>query len=133
MKFHTTRLRMGLAAIAIPILSLEANAGFCSHYDQTWSNAGPCSHCQLSVKVYAESQLYVVHASNGWMAELTFVDGDSSVATGGGTWRDDLPHAYAGKDFDIDLTQQGNELSMIMSTEIDGQRQIVDAKFACAG
>lgn len=36
---------------------------------------------------FPQEQAYSVHASNGWQDELNYVEGDSSVATAGGTWR----------------------------------------------
>ena len=115
------------------VLSVGAQAGFCSNYQQTWSNAGQCADCQLNIKTWAGEQAYSVFASNGWQAELNYVGGDSSVASGGGTWRNGLGHAYSGKNFDMDLSQQGQTLSMIMSTVINGQQQIIRAKFRCTG
>ncbi|MEO1204787.1 MAG: hypothetical protein AAFV45_00495 [Pseudomonadota bacterium] len=119
---------IGLAAI-----STGAHAGFCSSYEQTSSNAGHCPTCQLNVKSWPREQAYTVFASNGWQAELNYAGGDSSVAFGGGTWRQGLGHAYAGKSFDIDLSQQGRTLSMIMSTMMNGQRQVIRATFRCTG
>ncbi len=133
MTFRARLIQAVLATIAIHVLAQQANAGFCSHYEQTWSNAGQCSHCQLSIADNPEIQKYFVQASNGWQAELTFVEGDSSVASGSGSWRNGLPHVYSGKDFEIDMTQQGQSLSMVMSTMVHGKRQIIQAKFRCTG
>ncbi|MEQ8824315.1 MAG: hypothetical protein RIC14_08065 [Filomicrobium sp.] len=133
MRLHKISASVLAACICFVAFTNSAQATFCRSYEQTSSNAGDCPDCQLSIMNFPQEQAYAVHASNGWQAELNYVEGDSSVATGGGRWRKGLPHAYAGRDFDLDLTQQGKTLSMVMSTIIDGHRQVIRAEFRCTG
>ncbi|MEL7048288.1 MAG: hypothetical protein AAFO75_04870 [Pseudomonadota bacterium] len=133
MRIHSRWVAGFASVIGFLLVSSGAQAGFCSTYQQTWSNAGQCPTCQLNIKHWPGEQAYTVFANNGWQAELNYVEGDSSVATGGGTWQKGLGHAYSGKNFDMDLSQQGQQLSMIMSTMVNGQQQVIRAEFRCMG
>lgn len=98
-----------------------AQAGFCGNYIQTASNAGQCKNCRLTIADNPEIQKYFVTANNGWQAELTWTHGDDSNATGSGNWNN-------GQHFDIDLSQQGRRLNLIMSNPGSGP---IRATFNC--
>lgn len=109
----------------------QTQTGFCGRYIQTWSNAGQCADCRLRIAADPEARSYSVESSNGWNAELTFMNGHSSLAGGAGNWKSGLGHSYSGRNFEILLAQQHRELAMVMITEINGRRQVVRAKFRC--
>jgi hypothetical protein len=131
MSFRQTCLKIAIALAATVSLSGAAQAEFCSRYKQTWSNAGQCNNCFLRISSLAKGHYYTITASNGWGAEARSTHGDTSLASGVGSWRSDVGHAFAGTRFDIDFEQQGSQLSMVMDGNVNGQRQIIRARFQC--
>jgi hypothetical protein len=119
------------AAAMIGLQTVGAQAGICERYLQTWSNAGQCRDCQLRITANPKDQRHLVEASNGWKAELVFFNGQSPLAVGVGNWKSGLGHVYSGHHFSIVLMQRSSELAMVMGTKINGQRQIIRAKFRC--
>lgn len=115
----------------IGLLAVDAQAGFCERYLQTWSNAGQCRDCQLRIAANPKEQRYLVEATNGWKAELAFLNGRSSLAVGAGSWKTGLGHLYSGHSFSILMTQRSSELAMVIGAQINGQSQIIRAKFRC--
>jgi len=113
--------------------AVGAQASVCERYLQTWSNAGHCRDCQLRIAADPKEQRYLVEASNGWKAELAFLNGQRSLAAGAGNWKLGLGHVYSGHHFSIVLMQRSSELAMVMGIKVDGQRQIIRAKFRCLG
>ncbi|HAT87015.1 MAG TPA: hypothetical protein DCS30_14345 [Rhizobiales bacterium] len=114
--------------MAMASLSSTAQAEFCKKYKQTSSNAGQCNNCFVTIKSLRQIQAYGVKASNGWFAELQWVDGDSSVATGWGRWAG----SKTTEGFELDLEQQGSTLRMTMQLVENRKRgQVVRAKFKC--
>jgi len=105
-------------------------AGFCGNYIQTWSNAGTCKSCKLQIADNPEIQKYFVKANNGWSAELTFVEGDASVATGSGRWKN-VGGAYSGKRVSIDMNQQDVTLRMTMSVTDGSVAGVIKATYRC--
>ncbi|WP_323769026.1 hypothetical protein, partial [Marinovum sp.] len=89
--------------------------------------AGACANCFVLIRSFPEKQVYAVTGTNGWYAELFWVEGDDSVATGGGKWKAEL----GGAPFDLDLVQQGSELSMVMNDDPKRQQPPITAKFRC--
>ncbi|MEP3436688.1 MAG: hypothetical protein ABJN75_07900 [Hoeflea sp.] len=126
-KFRQFGLKIIAASAALIALSGTAQAGFCQKYKQTRSNAGACANCFVLIRSFPEKQLYAVTGTNGWYAELVWVEGDDSVATGAGKWRDEL----GGTPFELDLVQQGSELSMVMNDDPKRQQPPITAKFRC--
>lgn len=115
----------------IGLQAVGARADICERYLQTWSNGGQCRDCQLRIAANPKEQRHIVEASNGWKAELFFLNGQKSLAVGAGNWKPGLGHVYSGHHFSIVLMQRSSELAMIMGTKINGQRQIIRAKFRC--
>lgn len=103
--------------------------GFCGMAAQISSNAGDCPACRLTIADNPEIQMYFVEANNGWSAELTFVEGDESVAAGSGRWGA-VGGAFNNAAFDIDINRQGDRLYMTMSHH-DRALGTVQATFAC--
>lgn len=104
--------------------------GFCGNYVQTTSNAGQCVNCRLLIADNPEIQLYLVEADTGWSAELTWVEGDESVASGVGKWGN-VGGPYDNATFSIDLSKQGPVLSMIMSHTHPGLGAPIEATYVC--
>lgn len=127
MAFRQFGLKIIAVSAALIAFSGTAQAGFCQKYQQTRSNAGACANCFVLVRSLHEKQAYAVTGTNGWYAELFWVEGDDSVATGGGKWKAEL----GGAPFDLDLVQQGSELSMVMNDDPNRQRPPIAAKFRC--
>lgn len=103
--------------------------GFCSMAAQTSSNAGDCPACHLMIADNPEIQMYFVEANNGWSADLTFVEGDESVAAGSGRWGA-VGGAFNNAAFDIDINRQGDSLFMTMSHR-NRALGVVQATFVC--
>jgi hypothetical protein len=128
MRILHSSLKLAFASVALLALSNTAQAEFCSKYKQTHSNAGQCDNCYVTIKSLPSQQLYSATGSNGWHSELNWVEGDSSVATGGGLW----VGAPESEFFQMDLEQQGSELFMTMQMYKNKQRDIlVKARLRC--
>jgi hypothetical protein len=119
------------SALVIFALPNSANAGFCSNYVQTYSNAGDCPTCNLFIAGNPGIQKYFVTSNNGWEAELLWTHGDDSTAAGSGRWNDNAGPALAGRGFEIDLNQQGRTLSMVMSYPGGSGNAPIRATFSC--
>lgn len=115
-------------ALALIGLSNHANAGFCGNYVQTSSNAGDCDNCRLLIADNPKIQKYFVTANNGWEAELSWTHGDDSTAIGSGRWKSNVGGALGGRQFDIDMNQQGRDLHLTMSLPGSGP---IRATFLC--
>jgi len=126
-KFRQFSLKIIVISASLLALTQAAQAGFCQKYRQTRSNAGACANCFVLIRSFPEKQVYAVTGTNGWYAELFWVEGDDSVATGGGKWKAEL----GGAPFDLDLVQQGSELSMVMNDDPKRQQPPITAKFRC--
>lgn len=123
-----TSLKFAVASLALLTLSSAAQAEFCSKYQQTQSNAGHCNNCFVTIRSFPGQQAYTAHSNNGWYAEMNWVEGDSSVASGGGLWKG----APKGEGFNIDLEQQGPTLRMTMQMYKNSQMgQVIRAQFRC--
>lgn len=132
MSFRQYLLKFAVASIAVFTLSNAAQAKFCKKYKQVQSNAGACGNCFIDVSsIGGKGHYYAIVASNGWIAEARSTHGDTSLASGTGKWKSNVGHAFAGTKFEIDLEQQGSQLSMTMDGNVNGQRQIIRAKFQC--
>jgi len=128
MKIRQKLSKIAVATLTLFSLSSAAHAEFCSKYQQTHSNAGQCDNCYVTIKSLPSQQLYSATGSNGWYSELNWVEGDSSVATGGGLWAGAPKSDF----FEMDLEQQGSELFMTMQLYKNNQRDIlVKARFRC--
>ncbi len=113
---------------ALASFSNTAQAEFCKKYKQTSSNAGQCNNCFVTIKSEPSHQLYGAIGSNGWYAETHWVEGDNSIASGGGFWRG----APKNEKFEIDLEQQGSTLRMTMQMYKGSRRgALIKAKFVC--
>jgi len=132
-RFLNNRALSLISAMATFALTIPAQAGFCGNYIQTASNAGHCATCKLRIADNPEIQKYFVTANNGWSAELTWNHGDSSTASGSGKWKANVGHVYANRKFDIDMNQQGRTLRMTMSTSINGNTNVIKARYKCLG
>jgi len=116
-------------AVLLPGAALARhNVGLCGNYKQVASNAGDCRDCTLMIADNPEIQKYFVESNNGWSAETTWVEGDASVAEGKGKWN--KGSAWAGKKFDLYLSQQGRTLTMQMTMR-DRKLGTVEAKYKC--
>lgn len=128
-----TRILTAAAFAALSMAPAHATSpawmGFCGMAVQTSSNAGDCPTCRLTIADNPEIQMYFVEANNGWSAELTFVEGDESVATGSGRWGA-VGGAFSNAAFDIDMNRQGDRLFLTMSHR-DRSLGTVQASFAC--
>jgi hypothetical protein len=128
MRILHSSLKLAFTSVALLALSNAAQAEFCSKYQQTHSNAGQCDNCYVTIGSLPSKQLYSVTGSNGWYAEMHWVEGDSSVASGGGLW----VGAPESDFFEMDLEQQGSEMFMTMQMYKNKQRDIlVKARFRC--
>lgn len=119
-----------VGALLLLASTSAGQAGFCGNYVQTWSNAGTCKTCKLQIADNPEIQKYFVEANNGWSAELEFVEGDASVATGSGRWKN-VGGAYSGKRVSIDMNQQDLTLRMTMSVTDGSVPGAVKATYRC--
>lgn len=124
----------GLGLLSAAAIGGDASAqtiGFCGNYQQTSSNAGDCPTCTLMIADNPEIQRYFIEANNGWSAEAEWVEGDASVAEGKGQWSAEVGGAYAGKEFDILLSQQGRELTMAMTVSDGSIPGTIEGRFIC--
>jgi hypothetical protein len=117
-----------LALAPLALTASAASAGFCGNYVQVSSNAGNCPTCRLQIADNPEIRKYFVEASNGWSAELRWVDRTGERANGSGQWKSNAGGSYAGKRFRMSMSQQGKSLSMAMSV---GGGGTVNARFRC--
>jgi len=118
---------------AVSLAATTANAewlGFCGNYQQVTSTAGDCLECRLIIADNPEIQFYGVESNTGWSAELTWVEGDESVAQGAGHWGN-VGGAYGGQNFDIDLVRQGDFLDMRMTHHAASLPGTIKARFVC--
>lgn len=121
----------GMVVVSTGAVHAQAQfVGFCGNYVQLTSNAGDCLNCRLIIADNPKNQFYFVEANNGWTAELTWVDGDASVATGQGFWGD-VGGAYDNAGFEIDLLQQGRVLTMFMTHHLPELSATIEATYAC--
>lgn len=136
----TSRLTAHISTHSLLILAVallgsftfqQAHAGFCGNYVQTSSNAGACANCRIQIADNPKLQKYFVTSSNGWSAELTWVEGDDSVAQGTGRWNRSISPPYGGKRFDIDMSEQGNILSMRMTVSDGSVPGTVRVTYLC--
>ena len=120
-----------LAAGCLALTPLPAKAQFCEQYVQTWSNAGQCKDCQISLSKDNQHPKYTVKSNNGWTANLAYRSDRRFQAYGIGQWENGLGHAYSGQRFELLLSHQGEALLMLMVTHIKGARKLIQAKFRC--
>ena len=130
MKFQHTLTAAALFALSTSAAQAEW-LGFCGMYQQVWSNAGACPACSLIVADNPELQFYFVEANNGWTAELNWVEGDESVATGEGQWGD-VGGAYGNQRFDIDLYRDRAILTMDMTMHDSSVAGTIQAQYVCS-
>ena len=126
------RILAGLAG-ALMVSASAAQAdwyGICGMYQQVWSNAGACPGCSLIVADNPEIQFYFVESNNGWTAELTWVEGDESTATGEGKWGN-VGGVYNNQGFDIDLYRDRAILTMDMTMHDPSVAGTVQAQYLC--
>lgn len=83
MNIRQACLKVAVASVALFTFSGGVQAEFCKKYKQTSSNAGQCNNCFVSIKSNPKHQVYGALGNNGWWAEMNWVEGDSSVASGG--------------------------------------------------
>lgn len=124
------------AAIAIALFSGGANAAtfnVCKDYIQTWSNAGQCPACKLSVTFDEARRAYIVQANNGWKAELSPPAKGNFMAVGRGRWNDGLGHIYSGHVFSVGIFFRDDVAAMMMHVPIDGRDYPINATFNCRG
>ncbi len=124
----TAVLAPGFAAF---ILAAPAQAAFSSRYQQISSNTVACPTCSLAIADNPKIQRHFAEANNGWRAALRWTHGDSSTAAGSGRWTPGVGHAWRGRKFGIDLSQQGRMLSMTMSAIGSPNLGVIRAKFGC--
>ena len=124
-------LRLFTAALLLLIAPMaHAFDGFCGTYAQTDSTLADCPDCRLIIADNPKIQFYFVESNTGWTAELHWVDGDETVATGAGTWGANLG-AYSHATFDIDLSSQGDRLDLILSHHDPSLNSLFQASYAC--
>ena len=126
LRSRSAALLLALAPLALT--ATAASAGFCGNYVQVSSNAGNCPTCRLQIADNPEIRKYFVEASNGWAAELRWVDRNGQQANGSGQWKSNAGGSYAGKRFRVSMSQQGRSLSMAMAV---GSQGTVNARFRC--
>lgn len=63
--------------------------------------------CGLRIADNPHIQDFFVEADNGWTAELERVEGDPSLATGGGAGSTEVGGVSAGAAIDVDLSALG--------------------------
>ncbi|MEP2762300.1 MAG: hypothetical protein ABJP66_24870 [Hyphomicrobiales bacterium] len=128
MKILQSSLKIIIASVALIALSGAAQAEFCRKYQQTQSNAGHCNNCFITIKSDPSHQIYSATSNNGWYAEMNWVEGDSSVAFGGGHWL----NGPKDEKFEIDMEQQGPTLRMTMQMYKNQKRgHVIRAQFRC--
>ncbi|MBV0910821.1 hypothetical protein [Anianabacter salinae] len=125
-----TRFFAIAALIAVSGAAQSQPFGLCGNYVQLTSNAGDCFECRLLIADNPEIQKYFVEANNGWTAELVWVDGDASVATGQGFWGP-VGGLFDNAGFEIDLNQQGRIMTMLMTHHLPELSGTIEATYAC--
>jgi hypothetical protein len=120
--------KIAISTVALIALSSVAQAEFCKKYQQTHSNAGQCNNCFITIRSLPSHQVYSAQSNNGWYAEMNWVEGDSSVASGGGHWL----QGPKDEKFQIDMEQQGSTLRMTMQMYKNNKRgHVIRAQFRC--
>jgi hypothetical protein len=130
---YETRISTGaIAALLFAFASTPvlADTAFCIGYAQTWSSAGRCDKCRLTISPKAE-QRYEVVANNGWKAEVRRRENEKGATSGEGRWSASSGRTFAGRSFKIALARAGNDLKMAMLVRLDGKQRIVVARFRC--
>ena len=112
------RVSSSRAAAALALLFvLSSGMAFAGPLSGTWqqtsSNAGACPTCSITIK--EDGSLASLAASNGWSADLSWLDQGGTKAAGRGRWRRDVGGAYAGKAIDIGVRLAGDVLTLTMS------------------
>jgi hypothetical protein len=126
----TRACALAIATLLFAASPAMAGAGFCTAYAQTWSNAGRCKTCRLTITPKA-SQRYEVVANNGWKAEISRSEQSEGATKGEGRWSASAGPVYAGKSFKLALARTGSVLKMAMLIQLDKKQRIVVANFRC--
>lgn len=128
MRFRQLFYGFAVASVSFLAVSGAAHAEFCKKYKQTHSNAGQCDNCFVTINAHPQMQVYSAIGSNGWYVELGWVEGDSSVASGVGSWTGAPKSDF----FEMDLEQQGDTMNMVMQMYKNKQPDLlVKARFRC--
>lgn len=116
------------AALPIPAAAQTGDGGFCESYVLTSSTDGACPACRVTIA--AGGTGYTVTSNTGWTANLDWVDAGGDAASGSGAWGS-VGDEYAGQIFDIGLTRQGEQLTMLMNHRDPALSGAIESTYFC--
>ncbi|WP_426125602.1 hypothetical protein [Pararhizobium sp. PWRC1-1] len=109
------------AALLPPSTTYADDYGLPGEWQQVTSNAGQCSSCKITIMRHGS--VLTIAANNGWSAVVqTDAPGNALWAVGNGRWQKGKGGPYSGTLFDIAVVLKGEQLQMVMLTEIDNRR-----------